>query len=214
MTESGTFRRLVVAVAALLALTAATAATAAPASPRAGARFDGRPSSTAVRFPTRVTRTLPVRAAGETRRAVLRAVARATPGSLAADAYSGFAYCGDDEAYFWPVDAPGHDMTVTRTHFVHSTSGTFADAVVESSPDYIVQVGPDFYAYNIEWAEVWGGPWSYFWSWLWYDQWENTDYLAFVNEVVYVDNGTASTSTFELLDVVGPTITSANVCRP
>ena len=209
---TGKMRRLTLFAAALAVLTAAGAASAAPSetlSPPGGARFKS-PSVRVV--PAPLTRALRVRSASRTQRAVLRAAASATTEALPAGEFPGFAFCGFDDAWIWPAYAPLHDMTLTRTHIAHSYTGDFTDAYVEPAPWYVIHVGPYYYYYEIDTAQIVWGPGTYAESAIQL-LYGDPHYHAFVNEVFYVDNGIPSASTFTLLDVVYQT-TAPYVCGP
>jgi hypothetical protein len=156
----------------------------------------------------RAVRTLPAARSGK---AVVRGAETA---QLAAGEFPGFAYCGADVAYAWPADAPNHDMTITQTFAVTSANGTFSDAVVSASPYYVIQVGQNYYFWDIALGEVAYGPTSYADAWLDFDLTGNTDYVLFVNAVSTIDGGTASTESV-LLDAFGTSeVGTTNVCRP
>ena len=199
---------LALAVAALVAVSVAPAASGEWGQ-RQSARQQGEVS---VLLPVSVQRALRGRATVTSGRAVLRS---ASAGELAAGAFPGFAYCGDDVAWVWPADAPGHDVTVTRTYAVYSANGTCGDAVVEPSPYLLVRVGLDYYIYDIGLAEVVYGPTNFADAWIELDLFGNSDSVFFVNEITFVDGGVASEPEYVLVEALGPSeIGASNVCQP
>jgi hypothetical protein len=208
----GSIRLLVLVALAVGALAAATAAPAAKGDFQARELGRAAHGKAAARLPATVKRALRAQTSVRSAGALLGSAVQAE--QLGPGEFPGFAYCGDDVAYIWPADAPGQDATITRTYIIYSESGNFTDAVVDPSPFYVVQVGPDFYIYDIEAAEVVYGPTNYPDAWLELDLTGNTDHVVFVNEVTTLDAGSAATE-YVLIETLGPSETGTpNVCQP
>jgi len=203
------------AIVLALAASALTAASAAPAaSGDWGQRGTGRTTAKgAGKVAASVKRALRAQATVKSGPALVDTAARLE--QLAPGESPGFAYCGDGIVWIWPADAPVHDMTVTRTYVVSSASGNFGDYVADPSPYYVVQVGTDYYLYDIGLGEVVYGPTNYADAWIEVDLTGNTDSVLFVNEITFVDGGTASAPQYVLVDAFGPTeVGTSNVCQP
>jgi hypothetical protein len=211
-----TTTRLVLSCLALLvALAAATASAAGPSA--SGERQFGAGATTgeALRLKPALRRALAANRVGAARRAATRQATLGGSFGLEPGEYPGFAYCGNDVVYAWPADAPSHDITLTRTHFVFSANGTFNDAVVEPGPYYVIQTGGDFYLYDIEFGEVVYGPTEYADAWVPYYLPENTDRVAFMHEILTADGGMFAPAQFTFVTAVGPTVvTPPFICQP
>jgi hypothetical protein len=214
---AGNVWRLFTAVVVVAtALAASVAATAAPAGQSFVLQQGVERSSLAqmLPLPTGITRTLSARPSRRVQREVLQAASSLTATALPPTELPGFAYCDDDFAKVWPAFAPLHDVTVTRNHFIFSQSGDFTDATVSSVGWYFLQLGSTYYTLNIDPLEVYG-PWTYVETWTRLNMGSgSTTYVAFVNEVFYIDDGVRSPSSFELLQTAGNTPDSPYVCQP
>jgi hypothetical protein len=208
----GLFR---VAIALVLLVSALTAASAAPAANGEWSHSSsGRTATKATgKVPASVKRALRAQAgrtAGEAKIASAVGPLQLGPGE-----YAGFAYCGNEIAWIWPADAPGHDVTVTRTYVVSSASGNFDDYVVDPSPYYVIQIGTDYYIYDIDLGQVIYGPTNYADAWVELSLLGNTDSVLFVNEITFIDGGVASAPEFVWVEALGPTeLGASNVCQP
>jgi hypothetical protein len=200
---------------ALVVLAAATMAVAAPSSARTERQFGARAAGPALHLSPALRQALRAGRVATAKRTVARSAAQGLSANLGPGEHPGFAYCGNDYAYAWPAYAPTHDVTLTRTFFVFSTSGNFSDAVVEPGPYYVIQIGEDYYLYEIEAGQVVYGPTEYADGWVPFYLPGNDDYLLLINQVITIDGGVAATPEYHTLTAIGPSVTTPpNVCRP
>ena len=203
-----------VALVALLALGAATVAAGA-SSARGERQFAAGADTSALQLSPALKRVLRSGRATAARRAVARSATRGATADLGPGEHPGFAYCGNDYAYTWPAYAPEHDFTLTRTYFVSSVIGNFSDAVVEPGPYYVIQVGEDYYLYDIELGQVVDGPTEYADAWVPYYSPANTDYFVYYNEIITFDGGSPNPPEYHLLTAIGPSVNPPpNRCQP
>ena len=211
--------RIILRLAALV-LVIATALVVSTAATAAGFTADrsldrSLPADAKVSVPAGVRAASRASASGRTGASVARGLGRVSA-DLAPGEHPGFVWCGNDELYVWPGQvATTHDFTLYRTYFIFSATGDFTDAQVIPSDFYFIQVGEDYYIWDIQANEVFHGPTHFGDAWLDYTLIGNTDYVLFYTEIVHNDGGTFSTPEYVQLEALGPgEVGSSNVCRP